>query len=247
MPWPLDGPAHDAIAPRHVLTVMRRWKHRGRRRRGVTWSSPGAQNRLSVKGPITSAQVRGGAPRCNQMDDIELLDQMMSDLRQAPRKYRPTKFWANNESELVTYLNEYGLRDFRRQHSTGARNILMSFGATDLLRDEWAAPELERTRVVSNGVLNVTHSATTCGSIVRLRRFRGMSTYAVFPVCMRVTAQSVWRLLRRRVPNGAQSPSKHLHLSMIGNPEDRFDADTPALVIHHAELLHEVCVGLSVC
>ena len=41
-------------------------------------------------------------------DDLDLLDKMMSDLRQAPEKYRPTKYWANNEAELVAYLKEYG-------------------------------------------------------------------------------------------------------------------------------------------
>ena len=157
------------------------------------------------------------------IDDLRLLDQMMSDLGQAPEEYRPTKYWANNEAELVTYLREYGLQDFRRQHSTGARNILLSFGATDLLRDEWTAPELERSRVVSNRftrrIRHLPPAYRRIGTLQRDAYVRRISTrYQSYgSVCLAFAAQkgTEW---------GAK-PVQDLHLSMIGNPEDRFEVD----------------------
>ena len=160
------------------------------------------------------------------VDDDNLLDQMMSDLRQVPREYQPTQYWENNEAELVAYLKEYGLKDFRRQHSTGARNILLSFGATDLLRDEWTAPELERTRIVSNRIIRRTRQLSAAsrhvGRFQRNMYLRRMSErYRSYgSVCLAFAEQkgAEW---------GAKSV-KDLHLSMIGNPEDRFDVDDRA-------------------
>ena len=44
-------------------------------------------------------------------------------------------------------------------------------------------------------------------------------------IVTRVMVRFAWHLLSKRVQNGAQSRSRDLHLSMIGNPEDRFNVE----------------------
>ncbi len=153
-------------------------------------------------------------------DDLPLLERMMSDLAAAPEAYRPTRYWAGNQQEMVDYLRKYGLCEFRRRHSTGARNILLSFGATDLLRDEWAAPQLERSRLLNNRATRRLPHADKALSLVgeqwRRRYLRHLSgrydAYGAACLAFAAAKASQW---------GARPPGD-LVISLVGSPEDVF-------------------------
>ena len=61
-------------------------------------------------------------------DDLDLLQQMMDDLKEASPLYKPTNYWAYYEKQFLPELRRLGLRDLRRRRDS----VLSSFGATDL-------------------------------------------------------------------------------------------------------------------
>jgi len=61
-------------------------------------------------------------------DNLELLNQMMFDLKQADTLYQPTNYWAKYESKMLSELLNFGLKDFRRKPPS---SIFSSFGAID--------------------------------------------------------------------------------------------------------------------
>lgn len=63
------------------------------------------------------------------LDDPNLLELMIQDLRSSPKLFRPTNYWARYEKIFLPELRSKGLHDFRRRRNS----VLRSFGATDSL------------------------------------------------------------------------------------------------------------------
>lgn len=63
------------------------------------------------------------------VDDMALLNEMMSDIRSCDPLFQPTNYWAFYEKKFLPELESKGLRDFRSRKDS----ILSSFGASDFL------------------------------------------------------------------------------------------------------------------
>ena len=64
-------------------------------------------------------------------DDPDLLETMFADLGRAEPIYQPTNYWKRYEEQLLPFLRNEGLRDFRLPPTGRGSDVFPRFGASD--------------------------------------------------------------------------------------------------------------------
>ncbi len=136
-------------------------------------------------------------------DDLQLLELMLKNTKDAPNVYKPTYYWDVHEKKFVPELKKLGLHNFRRRKNS----ILSSFGATDLapsfyisLISRWRIFKSDFMRKLLNRIIRISFYLVN----IDIKDMERMSFEFV-----RMQGEKV----------GAKSIDK-FEASLFGNPED---------------------------
>jgi putative sugar O-methyltransferase len=156
------------------------------------------------------------------VDDAELLESMLRDLREADPLFQPTNYWKTYEREILPYLRREGIAGFRGRRGYGAERVLGSFGALDPLPRPLAFRRLDQLRLFDAPVLRrlVTPRARA--------RLQSAWEHGIARGLLRQThSLDEWRALcfayaREAGQRAGAVPLDGLRVSMAGEPADRF-------------------------
>lgn len=153
------------------------------------------------------------------LDDPQLLNFMLEDIKKAPDIYKPTNYWAVYQKAILDELSQRGLHDFRKRKSY----FLDSFGACDLFPP--AQINLLKNKIFYN---RITHKIPFYKSILE-----GISEFLtkIFPISLpyEMNVEDLKRLIWDNSNLYAQrigaKPLNELDISLIGNPQDHIEVD----------------------
>ena len=147
------------------------------------------------------------------VDDPQLLELMMDDIKKAPRVYQPTNYWAVYEKHFLPELFEQGLTDFRRRRNS----ILSSFGATDLPP---LLVDVREFRLVNNPITKKLSKWKKRAKAANRAIDRLLS---LFPEVKQSKRRESFRDAEAYGASRGAKSFREIKMSLIGNPADRIE------------------------